>query len=79
LPLNEVARRAGRLPPVADPNAAGQRIAGTPAAESARQLIEDRLSRFRLGQRDHAALFPATDWTDFRKSIDDAIEALRRK
>jgi hypothetical protein len=52
---------------------------GTPAAESARQLIEDRLSRFRLGQRDHAALFPATDWTDFRKSIDDAIEALRRK
>jgi hypothetical protein len=52
---------------------------GTPAAQAARQLIEDRLSRFRLGQRDHAALFPATDWTDFRTSVDDAIEALRRK
>jgi hypothetical protein len=52
---------------------------GHRAAEAARQRIDDRMSRFQLGQRDHAALFPATDWTDFRRAIDDAIETLRRE
>jgi|APFre7841882630_1041343.scaffolds.fasta_scaffold150157_3 hypothetical protein len=27
---------------------------------------------------DHDSLFPPTDWSDFRRQVDDAIEALRR-
>ena len=37
-----------------------------------------RLSAFHLGQRDHDALFPPEDWSDFRRRINNAIEALRR-
>ena len=33
--------------------------AGTPAAQAARKLIATRLAAFKLGQRDHEALFPA--------------------
>jgi len=48
-----------------------------PAAKVARELIDGRLARFHLGQRDHDALFPPEDWTEFRGHLDDAIEALR--
>ncbi len=51
---------------------------GEPAARAAGALIDTRLAAFRLGQRDHDALFPPEDWTDFRRRVDDAIEALRR-
>jgi hypothetical protein len=35
----------------------------------------DSCRHFSSARRDHAALFPATDWTDFRHKIDDAIES----
>ena len=50
----------------------------TQAARAARELIEARMKSFHLGQRDHDALFPPADWSDFRRQVDDAIEALRR-
>ena len=49
-----------------------------PAARAARALIDRRLSAFHLGQRDHDVLFPVADWTQFRRQVDDAIEALGR-
>jgi hypothetical protein len=51
---------------------------GSPAAEAAKKLIRDRMAAFHLGQREHDALFAPTDWTAFRRQLDDAIEALRR-
>jgi len=51
---------------------------GTPAARSAEKLIQDRLSSFKLGQRDHDSLFGPDDWSVFRGKLDDAIEAMRR-
>lgn len=51
--------------------------AGTPAAQAAEALIERRMAAFKLGQRDHEALFGPDDWKTFRGQIDDAIEALR--
>jgi hypothetical protein len=50
---------------------------GTPAARNAEKLIAERMAAFKLGQRDHDALFGAADWNDFRAKVDDAIEALR--
>ena len=51
---------------------------GNPAAKAAREWIATRLAAFRLGQRDHDALFPSKDWSEFRRQVDDQIEALRR-
>jgi hypothetical protein len=51
---------------------------GTPAAQAAEQLIATRLAAFKLGQRDHDALFGPDDWRDFRRQLADAIEALRQ-
>ncbi|MCX6903164.1 MAG: hypothetical protein NTW03_06725, partial [Verrucomicrobia bacterium] len=51
--------------------------AGSPAAQAGTELIERRLAAFKLGQRDHDALFGVGDWTEFRHQLDDAIEALR--
>jgi hypothetical protein len=50
----------------------------TPGARAARRLIADRMGAFRLGQRDHDALFPPEDWSAFRHQVDDLIELLRR-
>jgi hypothetical protein len=36
------------------------------------------MAAFKLGQRDHDALFGPDDWGRFRRRINDAIEALRR-
>ncbi len=52
--------------------------AGTPAAEAGMKLVADRMAAFKLGQRDHDALFGPDDWSAFRRRADDAIEALRR-
>jgi len=52
--------------------------AGTPAAAAAEKLLRDRLGAFKLGQRDHDALFGADDWAAFRRQTGDAIEALRK-
>ncbi|MHB1037430.1 MAG: zinc ribbon domain-containing protein [Pirellulales bacterium] len=52
--------------------------AGTPEAKAAQRLIRERMSAFKLGQRDHDALFPAADWNEFRAQVDDAIERLGR-
>jgi len=51
---------------------------GAPAVRAARKLIADRMGSFKLGQRDHDALFPPEDWSAFRRGVDDLIEALRR-
>ena len=51
--------------------------AGTPAARAGEKLIAERLAAFKLGQRDHDALFGAADWAVLRGKLDAAIEALR--
>ncbi len=53
------------------------RQAGT-AARAGKELIAKRMAAFKLGQRDHDALFPAEDWVRFRRQVDDAIEAMRK-
>ena len=47
-------------------------------AAAAEKLIADRLASFKLGQRDHDALFARADWDEFRAKVADAIAALRR-
>jgi hypothetical protein len=51
--------------------------AGTPAATAGEKLIADRMASFKLGQREHDALFGPADWNPFRQKVDDAIETLR--
>ncbi|HEY5960571.1 MAG TPA: hypothetical protein VIV60_28655 [Polyangiaceae bacterium] len=48
-----------------------------PAAKSANALIARRLSTFKLGQRDHDAVFPIDDWEKFPSEVANAIDALR--
>jgi hypothetical protein len=36
------------------------------------------MAAFKLGQRDHDALFSRADWGLFRRQVDDLIEALRK-
>ncbi|MFB3890820.1 MAG: hypothetical protein ACE15C_02225 [Phycisphaerae bacterium] len=52
--------------------------AGTPAAVAGEKLIDARMASFKLGQRDHDALFGLADWDAFRAKVNDAIEALRK-
>jgi hypothetical protein len=52
--------------------------AGTPAARAAQELIDTRMAAFKLGQREHDQLFSPSDWSEFRRKLDDAIEALRK-
>ena len=51
---------------------------GVPAARDGVQVIATRLAAFKLGQRDHDALFPPEDWSTFRRQVDDLIEGLRK-
>lgn len=51
---------------------------GTPASSAAGKLIVDRLAAFKLGQRNHDAIFPTADYNDFRRRMAEAIAALRR-
>jgi hypothetical protein len=48
------------------------------AARASRELITKRLASFRLGDRDHDALFGTDDWQTFRAQLDDAIETLSK-
>jgi hypothetical protein len=52
--------------------------AGSSAATAAEGLIAGRMASFKLNQREHNDLFPASDWNEFRAKVDDAIEALRK-
>jgi hypothetical protein len=52
--------------------------AGTPVAQTAQRLIDDRMAAFKLGQRDHDALFGVDDWETARAKINNAIETLRK-
>jgi hypothetical protein len=52
--------------------------AGAPAAAAGEKLIADRMAGFKLGQRDHDAVFGIADWDAFRAKVNDAIEALRK-
>ena len=54
------------------------RQAGSARARAAKDLIAKRMAAFKLGQRDHDALFPPDDWGQFRQQMDDLIEALRK-
>ncbi|MDP6635195.1 MAG: hypothetical protein QGG42_09875 [Phycisphaerae bacterium] len=48
------------------------------AAKSAKNLIAQTLGSFKLGQRNHDALFGPDHWTTLRRRLDDAIEAIRK-
>jgi hypothetical protein len=50
----------------------------SPAAQAGRQLLDQRMDSFKLNQRDHDALFSPSDWIDFRRKVDNAIEAMRK-
>jgi len=50
----------------------------TPAAKSAGVLIEKTLASFKLGQRNHDALFGPDHWRALRGQLDDAIETLAK-
>jgi len=52
--------------------------AGMPAAKAAQTLIDKRMAAFKLNQREHDAVLPPTDWTKFRRELDDAIDAVRK-
>jgi hypothetical protein len=52
--------------------------AGSPEAQAGQELIAARLASFKLGQRDHDALFGTDDWQAFRLKTSAAIEALRK-
>ncbi len=43
----------------------------------ARALIADRMAAFKLGQREHDALLPASDWREYRQKLAEAIGRLR--
>jgi hypothetical protein len=53
------------------------RLAAANHDAAAQSLIQKRMDAFHLGQRDHDALFPASDWRDFRLKMATAIERLR--
>lgn len=59
-------------------NRLSARDPGSPTSRAARQLITSRMAAFKLGQRDHDALFPTADWSEFRRRVDTLIEALRK-
>jgi hypothetical protein len=40
-------------------------------------LVDQRLASFKLGQRDHDALFPVSDWRPYREQVAQAIARLR--
>jgi hypothetical protein len=54
-----------------------KRLATEKQDQNGLKIIEDRMQSFRLGQRDHDRIFPASDWKENRKKIDAAIETLR--
>jgi hypothetical protein len=51
---------------------------GTAAAIAAEEIIATRLSKFKLGQRDHDTIYSLDDWLLFRHVMADAIESLEK-
>lgn len=54
------------------------RLADKKNDAAARAIVEERLASFKLGQRDHDALFPPSDWREYRLKMAQAIERLRQ-
>ena len=54
-----------------------ERLAREKNDAAAKSLIDARMKSFKLGQREHGALFPMSDWQEFRQKTSDAIERLR--
>ena len=50
----------------------------TPEGRAARKIIDERMASFRLGQRDHDALFGIGDYARFRAVVFEAIDGLSR-
>ena len=50
---------------------------GSAAADEAEKLIADRMAAFKLGQRNHDAIFPVEDWREFRLKMAELIARLR--
>ncbi len=44
---------------------------------AAGELISRRMSGFKLGQTEHDAIFPKSDWREFRRTMSEAIARLR--
>jgi hypothetical protein len=55
------------------------RLASEKHDAAAQKLIDERMSMFKLGQREHDALLPATDWREYRQKLGEAIARLRAK
>jgi hypothetical protein len=49
---------------------------GHPAADAGRRLLTDKLSAFRLGERDHDAKWPTEEFRAYRLALAEAIERL---
>lgn len=49
-----------------------------PQATAARRLIEEKLSSFKLGERDHDAKWPVGEFRTYRRKLAGAIEHLSR-
>ena len=54
------------------------RLGRETGSRTAQRMIDERMAAFQLGQRDHNALFPASDWRVFRRSVAQAIESLQK-
>lgn len=54
------------------------RLASKQHDSAAESLIDDRLSAFKLGPREHNDLFPVSDWRDYRQKLAEAIARLRQ-
>ncbi len=49
-----------------------------PSAQASRKLLEDKLSSFKLGEREHDAKWPASEYRTYRVKLAEAIEKLSR-
>jgi hypothetical protein len=49
-----------------------------PEATNARKLLADKLASFALGERDHEAKWPLSEYRDYRRKLAEAIEKLAK-
>ena len=47
-----------------------------PYAKSAQKLLDDKLGAFQLGDRDHNAKWPVSEFREYRLKLAEAIEKL---
>jgi hypothetical protein len=55
------------------------RLAEEQHDKAALALVAERLTAFKLGQREHDVLFPVSDWREYRQKMAEAIQRLRPK